>query len=97
MNWCIIMSQDSESMQRYYVESSRPRHKIYALLLIIGMIIVVAFAFSATESSIDTIAKKYPERTEIQSDTEAEDVAYAVQSLFSETGFLLSDVSSALP
>ena len=83
--------------QTYYVESRRPRYRMYAVLLIIGIVIVSAFVFTTTESSIDVIAKKYPERAKLSSDSDAENVAYAMQALFTDTGLILNDVSGSLP
>lgn len=89
---------DEKTMAKtYYVESRRPRYKIYALLLIICVVVVAAFAFTATETGIDTISKKYSERLPVGSDSNAESVTYAMQNLFSETGLILDDASSGLP
>jgi hypothetical protein len=92
------MSEEQQTMtQSYYVDSRRPRYRLYALLLVIGVIVVTAFVFTTTESSIDTIAKKYPDRPQLSNDNDAENVAYAMQMLFSETGLILNDVSGTLP
>lgn len=89
--------EDKPMMQSYYVDSRRPRYRLYALLLIVGIVVVTAFVFTSTESSIDTIARKYPDRAQLSNDNDAENVAYAMQLLFSETGLVLDDVSGTLP
>lgn len=90
------MAED-EQYQSFYVSSSRPRYKMYAALLVIGFVAVTAFVFTSTESSIDTIQQKYPGRAQLSNDNDAENVAYAMQLLFSETGLVLDDVGNELP
>lgn len=89
--------QEKQALQTYYVESRRPKYRLYALLLVIGVIVVSAFVFTTTESSIDAIAKKYPDRARLGNDSDAENVAYAMQLLFSETGLILDDISGSVP
>lgn len=92
-----MSEEQPRSMQPYYVESKRPRYRIYVMLLIIGIIAVTAFVFTATESGVDAIEKKYSERAQPRSDSDAENVAHAMQLIFSETGLVLDDVGGILP
>lgn len=89
--------REEEWKQDYYVDSRKPSYKLYAMLLIVGVIVVSAFVFTSTETSIDTIATNYPGRAQLGTDNDAENVSYAMQLLFSETGLILDDVSGTLP
>ena len=88
---------EKEMKEVYYVNTNKPRHKVYIAMLVVIIISVVAFTLFSTESGIDNIAKKYPDRLKITSDADSENVAYAMQQLFLETGLILDDTSASAP